>query len=166
MKRLYSPWRSQYIATFSKPKKAGCLFCRIAKVKNDQKNFVLTRGKLCYAVMNLYPYNSGHVMVVPYKHTSKFEALSEEEYTEVMQLTARLKKGLEKVSHPQGFNFGGNFGRVAGAGIDKHIHFHLVPRWNGDTNFMPVLADTKMISEDMRKTWRELKGALGKNAKL
>ena len=166
MKRLYSPWRSQYIATFSKPKGRGCLFCRIAKEKNDEKNFILARREHCYAVMNLYPYNSGHVMVVPYKHTSKFESLNEEEYAEIMVLTARMKKALEEVSHPQGFNFGGNFGRVAGAGIDKHIHFHLVPRWNGDTNFMPVLADTKMISEDMRKTWRELKGALGKNAKL
>ena len=112
--------------------------------------------------MNLYPYNSGHVMVVPYKHTSKFEALSPEEYAEVMQLTARLKKAIEKISHPQGFNFGANFGRIAGAGIDKHIHFHLVPRWSGDTNFMPVLSDTKLISEDMRKTWKKLKKAVSR----
>ena len=162
MKRLFSPWRSKYIASFSAPRSSSCLFCRIAREKKDDKNLVVARGKHCYAVMNLYPYNSGHVMVVPYRHTSRFEALSSEEYAEVMQLTARLKKGLEKVSHPQGFNFGGNFGRVAGAGIDKHIHFHLVPRWSGDTNFMPVLADTKMISEDMKKTWRKLRKALGK----
>ncbi len=113
--------------------------------------------------MNLYPYNSGHVMVVPYRHTSKFEALNDDEYAEIMLLTARMKKALEKVSNPQGFNFGGNFGRVAGAGIDKHIHFHLVPRWSGDTNFMPVLADTKMISEDMRKTWKKLRKVVGES---
>ena len=121
---------------------------------------MLVRGKHCYAVLNLYPYNSGHIMVVPYRHTSKFESLSVREYEEIMVVTARMKRALERVSHPQGFNFGGNFGRIAGAGIDKHIHFHLVPRWSGDTNFMPVLADTKMISEDMRKTWKNLKEAV------
>ena len=161
MKRLYSPWRSQYIATFKKPKSKACLFCAMAKGRNDEKNFIVLRGKFCFAVMNLYPYNSGHVMVVPYRHISKLGKLNEKEHSEVLQMTARLERGLQKVSNPHGFNFGANFGRVAGAGIDKHIHFHLVPRWSGDTNFMPVLADTKMISEEMKKTWRELKKAVG-----
>lgn len=134
----------------------------MAKEKKDAQNLIVLRGEFCFAVMNLFPYNSGHVMVVPYRHTSKLEQLTEQEYAEILQMTSRLERGLRKVSNPHGFNFGANFGRVAGAGIDKHIHFHLVPRWSGDTNFMPTLADTKIISEEIRKTWRELRKAVGK----
>jgi ATP adenylyltransferase len=112
--------------------------------------------------MNLYPYNSGHLMVVPYKHTPDIGSLSDDVNVEIMQIAARAMKALEKVSEPQGFNFGANLGRAAGAGIDKHVHFHIVPRWSGDTNFMPVLADVKLISEDMRKSWKELKKVLEK----
>lgn len=108
-------------------------------------------------VMNLFPYNSGHVLIVPYKHTSQFGELSNETSAEIMHISARCMKALEKISKPQGFNFGANLGRAAGAGIEKHVHFHIVPRWNGDTNFMPVLADVKMISEDTKKTWVDLK---------
>lgn len=158
MKRLFSPWRSAYIQTFKSAKKSSkCLFCRIVKENKDAKNLVVYRGKTCYVVMNVYPYNSGHLMIVPYKHTSDLQKLSDSEHAEVMKLTARAQKALKKMSKPHGFNFGANFGRVAGAGIDEHIHFHLVPRWSGDTNFMPVLADTKMISEEMRKTWKDLR---------
>lgn len=96
-------------------------------------------------------------MVVPYRHTGNAEALTEAESVEILKLTARAQKALRKTSKPHGFNFGANFGRVAGAGIEDHIHFHLVPRWNGDTNFMPVLSDTKVVSEEMRKTWSDLK---------
>ncbi|MEX1138374.1 MAG: HIT domain-containing protein [Bacteroidota bacterium] len=162
MKRLFSPWRSAYIQTFKHPKKGGkCLFCRIGKEKKkDAENLVVYRGKDSFIVMNLYPYNSGHLMVVPYKHTKTIEKLGDREYAEILKLTAKAQKALRKLNNPHGFNFGANFGRVAGAGIDQHIHFHLVPRWSGDTNFMPVLADTKMISEDMRQAWRELKKAM------
>lgn len=160
MKRLFSPWRSAYIASFSKPKKRGCLFCQIAKSRKDAENLVVWRGKLCYLVMNLYPYNSGHLMVVPYRHTAEMGSLTDEENTEIMRTAAMAIAALKKVSGPQGFNFGANLGRAAGAGIDKHIHFHIVPRWSGDTNFMPVLSDVKLISEDMTKTWRELKAVL------
>lgn len=163
MNRLFSPWRSKYIATFKKPASKTCLFCKMAKEKKDEKNLIVMRGKFCFAVMNLYPYNSGHVMVVPYRHTGRLEKLNEKEYVEILQMTAQLERGLRKTSNPQGFNFGANFGRVAGAGIDKHIHFHLVPRWSGDTNFMPVLADTKVISEEMKKTWKELRKATKEN---
>jgi len=158
MKRLFSPWRSAYIQTFKIPQKGKrCLFCRIAREKKDAKNLVLYRGKHAFIVMNLYPYNSGHVMVVPYKHADTIEKLAEKEQAEILRLTAKAQKALRKLNKPHGFNFGANFGRVAGAGIDQHIHFHLVPRWSGDTNFMPVLANTKMISEDMRKMWGSLR---------
>ena len=157
MKRLFSPWRSAYIASFksAKPGK-GCLFCRIAKEKRDARDLVLWRGKHCFLVMNLYPYNSGHLMVVPYLHTSDLSSIPDEANVEIMQAAVRGIKALVSVSGPQGFNFGANLGRAAGAGIDEHIHFHVVPRWSGDTNFMPVLADVKLISEDMKKTWKQL----------
>ena len=163
MKRLYSPWRSSYIATFKDAKKSKrCLFCRIAKdKKKDAENLVVWRGRRCYLVMNLYPYNSGHLMIVPYRHTSDLGKLSDAENKEMMKATVMAMKALDKSSKPQGYNFGANLGRAAGAGIDEHVHFHIVPRWSGDTNFMPVLSDTKLISEDMKKTWKELKKAVG-----
>ncbi|MBI4418634.1 MAG: HIT domain-containing protein [Ignavibacteriales bacterium] len=161
MKRLFSPWRSIYIQTFKKPKKNGkCLFCRMAREKKDAKNFIVYRGKHAFIVMNLYPYNSGHVMIVPYRHVDSLEKLGDREQAEILTLTAKAQKALRTLSKPQGFNFGANFGRIAGAGIDEHIHFHLVPRWSGDTNFMPVLADTKLISEEMRKTREGLRKKL------
>ena len=161
MKRLFSPWRSSYIASFRGAKSSkGCLFCRIAKEKQDRKNLVLWRGKHCFLVMNLFPYNSGHLMVVPYKHTANLVSLTNDAYVEVMEASVLGMKALGKTSGPHGFNFGANLGRVAGAGIDKHVHFHIVPRWSGDTNFMPVLADVKLISDDMRKTWKELRKAV------
>jgi ATP adenylyltransferase len=159
MKRLFSPWRSAYIQTFkSSMKSKQCLFCRIEASRSDEKNLIVWRGKHCYVVMNLFPYNAGHVLIVPYKHTPEFGALTADENAEVMHTTARCMKALKKLSRPHGFNFGANLGRVAGAGIERHVHFHLVPRWNGDTNFLPVLSDTKLVSEDLRKTCKELKG--------
>ncbi|HTY38818.1 MAG TPA: HIT domain-containing protein [Bacteroidota bacterium] len=166
MKRLFSPWRSSYIASFKNPNVGkGCLFCRIAKEKKDEKNLVVWRGEHCFLVMNLYPYNSGHLMVIPYKHTADLGALSVEAHAEIMQTTVRAMKALGRTSAPQGFNVGANLGRIAGAGIDKHIHFHIVPRWNGDTNFMPVLADVKLISEDMKHIWSNLRRALQSGGK-
>jgi ATP adenylyltransferase len=164
MKRMFSPWRSQYIATFKdgKKKKNDCLFCRIAKERNDGANLVVVRKQHCFVVMNRYPYNSGHLMIVPYTHAPAFEDLSMEEYTEIMATTSEMIRALGNVSRPQGFNFGANLGRVAGAGIDQHVHFHLVPRWNGDTNFMPTIAEVKLVSEDTKTTYRELKKALKK----
>lgn len=161
MKRLFSPWRSSYISSFrGAQSRKGCLFCRIAKEKQDKKNLVVWRGEHCFLVMNLFPYNSGHLMVVPYKHTADLASLSKEAYVEIMETTVRGMKALGKTSGPHGFNLGANLGRIAGAGIDKHIHFHIVPRWSGDTNFMPVLADVKLISEDLRRTWSRLKTAM------
>ncbi|MGH2568135.1 MAG: HIT family protein [Bacteroidota bacterium] len=163
MKRLYSPWRSAYIKTFKSEKKSRrCLFCRIAREKKDAKNLVVWRGKTCYVVLNLFPYNAGHLLVVPYKHTAHFEELTPAEHAEAMQTTATCMRALKKLSRPHGYNFGANLGRVAGAGIERHVHFHLVPRWSGDTNFLPILSDTKLVSEDLHKTWKELRRILAK----
>jgi ATP adenylyltransferase len=159
MERLFSPWRSEYIASFSKTKKDEgdvCLFCAAAKEKNDSRNLILLRRPFCFVMMNLYPYNSGHVMIVPYTHTPEFSRLSQKEYADIMEATSLVIKALDTTVEPHGFNFGANLGRVAGAGIDQHIHFHLVPRWNGDTNFMPTLADTKLVSESIQTTYKKL----------
>ena len=162
MERLFSPWRSKYIESFSKSKdeKEECILCTAYQDRNDEERLIVARGKLCFVLMNLYPYNSGHLMVVPYRHVPSFMDLSDDEMMEIMSLIRTMIKKLQSVSHPEGFNIGSNIGRAAGAGIDQHIHFHIVPRWSGDTNFIPVLSDTKIISEDMKVTWKKLKEAL------
>jgi ATP adenylyltransferase len=130
--------------------------------KADVENLIVMRGKLCFVVLNRYPYNSGHAMVVPNRHTASFNRLSTEELSEIMMMTGRCIEALKKISKPQGFNFGANLGKIAGAGIDKHVHFHLVPRWNGDTNFMPVLSDVKLISESLTSLRTKLSRQLNK----
>jgi ATP adenylyltransferase len=162
MKRLFSPWRSKYIQSFKneKPRKNTSLFTRIVKEKKDKKNLVLVRRKHCFVMMNLYPYNSGHLMIVPYKKTAQLSDLSAVEYAEIMQTSADMMKILDTIMRPQGFNFGANIGRVAGAGIDDHIHFHIVPRWNGDTNFMPVLNDIKVVSEELEATYDKIRAEI------
>lgn len=158
MKRMFSPWRSQYIASFKneKPRKGESLFTGILRQNNDKKNLVILRKTHCFVMMNLYPYNSGHLMVIPYRHTAEIAELTAEEHTEIMETTAQMIGILKKVMNPQGFNFGANLGRAAGAGVDDHIHFHIVPRWTGDTNFMPTLADVKVVSEEMRDTYKKI----------
>ncbi len=162
LKHLFSPWRSEYIESMnSSSKKKVCLFCSLAKnSKDDEKNLVAYRGKHCFVVMNKFPYNSGHLMIVPYKHTGNPNKISPDEYAEIMGLFVQCTNALSQISHPQGFNFGANIGKVAGAGIDKHIHFHLVPRWSGDSNFMPVISDIRVISEDTKKMCKKLNKAL------
>jgi ATP adenylyltransferase len=161
MKRLWSPWRSQYIASFKTPsraKKGSASFFTVArKGRADDKNLIVWRGTSCFVIMNRYPYNSGHLMVVPNRQTGSLQDLTAEELTEIMLTVQRSIRALDAVMGPQGYNFGANLGRVSGAGVDTHVHFHIVPRWNGDTNFMPVLADTKVISEDMKNTLKKLK---------
>jgi ATP adenylyltransferase len=162
MERLFSPWRSKYIQTFVRGKDDGeeCVLCRVIEAGKDDENYIVAREKHAYVIMNLYPYNSGHVMVVPYRHIPSITDLNDGESKEIMGLLQRMVRALEEVSHPDGFNVGSNIGRTAGAGIDKHVHFHIVPRWNGDTNFMPVLGDTKVISEDMQSILMRLREAL------
>jgi ATP adenylyltransferase len=164
MDRLWAPWRAKYIESFSneESKEKECLFCEKAKSNDDEKNLVLFRGETCYIIMNLFPYNSGHIMVVPYKHTSSFSSLTEEEMLELMKVIKKGISALEIALKPHGFNIGVNLGRVSGAGIEDHIHFHIVPRWNGDTNFMPVISETKVISELLSDTYKKIKSALEK----
>lgn len=159
MERLFSPWRSKYIESFSRKDIEGeeCVLCKASGDGKDEENLVVTRGTSCFVIMNLYPYNSGHLMIVPFRHIPNIIDLTSEESHEVMDLLQRMTTALQKVSHPDGFNIGSNIGRTAGAGIDSHVHFHIVPRWNGDTNFMPILAETKMISEDMKETFMKLR---------
>ena len=162
MDKLFSPWRSKYIQTFSQPRgeQEECVLCRAYQSTSDDEQYIVTRGGTCFVIMNLYPYNSGHLMIVPYRHVPTLFELSDAELLEVMLFLKKMMKSLQTVSHPDGFNMGSNIGRTAGAGLDQHIHFHLVPRWNGDTNFMPILADTKMISEDMAETLKKLRQTL------
>ncbi len=162
MDKLFSPWRSKYIESFARQKgePGECILCQAFKDNDDDKHFIVFRGMFCFVIMNLFPYNSGHLMVVPYRHTPDILGLSDEESMEVMILLKRMTRALKAVSRPDGFNIGSNIGRPAGAGIDQHVHFHIVPRWNGDTNFMPTLADTKLISEDMKEVHEKLKKAL------
>jgi ATP adenylyltransferase len=156
---MWSPWRSKYIESFKKPsrKRKQSLFTTALQAKDDDKHFIVWRGKHCFVIMNLFPYNSGHLMIVPYRQASSFDELTSPELAEIMQTAQRAMKALNTVMRPQGYNFGANIGRASGAGVDDHIHFHIVPRWTGDTNFMPVLANTKLISEDMRATLKKLR---------
>jgi ATP adenylyltransferase len=165
MKRIWSPWRSKYIASFNAPPRArkgkrSSLFSRALRERNDDRNLIVWRGERCFVIMNRYPYNSGHLLIVPNREVAKFQELTGEEMAEIMWVTQRSIGALDRVMKPQGYNFGANLGRASGAGIDEHVHFHLVPRWSGDTNFMPVLADAKVISEDMKETMKKLKKEL------
>lgn len=168
MEKLWSPWRSQYIDTFkdeSKETLPGSLFTRILNENDDRKNYLLHRGKNAFIIMNLYPYNSGHLMVVPYKEARSIDELDINTRLEMFELIDLGIKALSDAIKPHGFNIGANLGRVAGAGIEDHIHFHIVPRWNGDTNFMPVLNDVKVISEEIGRTYDKLLESLNKLTK-
>ena len=158
MKKLWSPWRSQYIDTFhEKNEKTGCIFCSAENDNvSDEKSLLLKKSKLTFSVLNLYPYNNGHLMVVPYRHLNNITQLTPEENSEIMSEIQYWISKLEKVFNPDGFNIGANLGKASGAGIDDHIHFHIVPRWNGDTNFMPVLGEVKIISQDLLNTKQKL----------
>lgn len=142
-----------------KPRKEGSVFADIPP-EEDEERFVLHRGEKCFIIMNLYPYNAGHLMVIPYRQTPNFSDLDAQSRLEVMDLTDLAMKALERTISPHGFNVGANLGRVAGGSVESHIHFHIVPRWEGDTNFMPVLAEAKVISNDMRTLYGNLKSAI------
>lgn len=151
---LWAPWRLEYIETADQPK--GCIFCITSKDSEDRKNLIVYRGNTAFVILNRFPYNNGHVMIAPYTHTSEFSSLSDPEKLELIDLLILTKEALSLVMNPQGFNVGINLGRSAGAGIEDHLHIHVVPRWNGDTNFMPILANTKVIPESLDQTWLKL----------
>ena len=151
---LWAPWRMEYILS---EKPTGCLFCTKLTEKKDEDNFILYRGKTSFIIINYYPYNNGHLMIVPYRHISNLSDLSAEENSEMMSLVGRCESVLRQAMNPDGFNIGMNLGKVAGAGVEDHIHFHIVPRWNGDTNFMPVVGHTKVSPQGLRELYLELK---------
>jgi ATP adenylyltransferase len=159
MESLHAPWRIGYILA-PKPEQADDLFLRIAQSSDDEANYVLARARSCFALLNAYPYTGGHLMVVPYKQAQDFSGLTDEEVTELMRLTQRCKEALLKAMKPDGFNIGINLGKVAGAGIAGHLHIHVVPRWLGDTNFMPVVAQTTVLPEALKDLAVKLRAAL------
>ncbi|MFA5629433.1 MAG: HIT domain-containing protein [Dehalococcoidales bacterium] len=154
MENLWAPWRMEYI---KKVDTQDCVFCTMPPEDCDVKNYILHRGKHNFVILNCYPYNPGHLMVVPFRHLCALEDLTTEEMTEHYELVSRCITALKKASNPDGFNVGMNLGRVAGAGIDKHIHTHIVPRWSGDNNFMPVVADIRVVNESLGASYQKLK---------
>lgn len=154
MENIWAPWRKEFILS---KKEENCFFCEAIKDNQDRKNLVLHRGKECFCILNKYPYNSGHLMVAPKMHKDDLSKLSDSEMLELLTLTRDVKDILTKKLKPEGFNLGINFGKVAGAGVEDHIHLHLVPRWKGDTNFMPVIAETKVIPQSLEDLYLELK---------
>jgi ATP adenylyltransferase len=154
--RLWAPWRLEFIHA---PKPEGCIFCRFPAEPeaNDRRNLIVHRGARSFAVLNRYPYNSGHLMVIPYAHVADLDALAPEELHDLHEELRLAARVLRAVYQPEGLNIGMNLGRVAGAGIADHLHYHLVPRWNGDTNFMPVLADTRVLVEHLDGAWQRLR---------
>jgi ATP adenylyltransferase len=157
VKRLWAPWRLEYIQ--SADEQDGCVFCRAAEEGDDQAALVVHRGERALVLLNRYPYASGHLMVAPYRHEGEFGELEDEEALEVHRLASAGLGALAQSMRPQGFNVGWNLGRIAGAGIFDHVHLHVVPRWAGDTNFMPVLADVKVMPEALEDTRRKLADA-------
>jgi ATP adenylyltransferase len=161
---LHAPWRIDYILAPKSPAQPGeaSLFTRIAQSDDDLGNHVIARGSTAYVVLNTYPYNGGHLMVVPYRQVPGFDGLSDAELLEILHWVRDAQHVLREVMRPDGFNIGVNQGRVAGAGIVEHLHVHIVPRWNGDTNFMPVIANTNVVPEALADTAAKLRAAFAR----
>ncbi len=160
MEHLHAPWRIEYILGPKAPPGGESVFKRIADSADDEGNLVILRARSCYAVLNNYPYNGGHLMVVPYRQVAGLEELTDEEMLEVMQVARRCMAALKRTMKPDGFNVGLNLGKVAGAGIEEHLHLHVVPRWSGDTNFMPVLGATAVLPQALREVAARLRSDL------
>ena len=155
MERLWSPWRMEYIEA-TKDDPDGCIFCDLPAKGDDAATLILSRGERAFVLMNSFPYNPGHLMVASFRHTGEFEDLHGDELADIDALLKRSLRALREEMEPQGFNIGMNLGRVAGAGIPDHVHWHVVPRWNGDTNFMPVVGQTRVLPELLEETYRKL----------
>ncbi|MFQ6612828.1 MAG: HIT domain-containing protein [Fidelibacterota bacterium] len=154
LSKLWAPWRIEYIRA---PRETECIFCVKSQDDNDRDNLVLYKGKQAFILMNLFPYNNGHLMIAPYKHVETTRKLDRDCLQEIMILADLSMEVIEREMRAQGFNFGANIGSVAGAGIEEHIHFHLVPRWTGDTNFMPVIGHSKIQVEGLQECYDNLK---------
>ncbi|MEO6035501.1 MAG: HIT domain-containing protein [Verrucomicrobiota bacterium] len=159
MESLHAPWRIQYILAPKNPP-GDSLFATIGQSNDDVENFVVARDRTCFALLNRFPYTGGHLLVLPYKETPDFNGLTDEEMNDLWKLVRRCQNALAKVMRPDGFNIGVNLGKVAGAGIAEHLHVHIVPRWNGDTNFMPVIANTTVLPEALKDLAAKLRSEL------
>lgn len=159
MGNLWTPWRLAYITAAEKP--AGCIFCDALGAADDAANLVVHRGALAFAMLNRYPYNNGHVMIAPHAHAARLAEAAPEALAEMMAIATRCEVVLQESYRPEGFNLGLNLGRSAGAGVLGHLHLHVVPRWGGDTNYMAVVSDTRVIPERLEDTYARLAGRLG-----
>ncbi|MCB0825151.1 MAG: HIT domain-containing protein [Armatimonadetes bacterium] len=157
--QLWAPWRFDYVKKADETNRDGCIFVDLPAQDNDEENLILFRGKTAFIILNRYPYTSGHLMVAPYKHTADISDLSDIELLEIHQLVRDSMKWIKAVYHPNGFNVGLNVGAAGGAGIPSHLHWHIVPRWEGDTNFMTSIGNTRVIPEDLAISYRRLKEA-------
>jgi ATP adenylyltransferase len=156
--RIWAPDRFKYVTDASKDIEADCIFCTKPAEEDDVANLIVHRGERSFVILNLFPYTNGHLMVAPYEHTGRLQDLPVETTAEMMALAQRAMGRLEEVYEPHGFNVGLNQGRVAGAGVEHHIHLHVVPRWGGDTNFMPVIADTRVMPQTLEQSYESLRG--------
>lgn len=154
---MWAPWRMSYVSTPYDERPSECVFCALPAQVDDTATYILHRGRTAFVIMNLYPYNNGHLMIVPYEHQASFPALAPEVVTEMMQLTQRSQRVVQDAMRPHGFNLGMNQGRAAGAGIEEHLHLHVVPRWIGDTNFMPAVGDTRVMPQHLDETYALLR---------
>jgi ATP adenylyltransferase len=157
MDYLWSPWRYQYVQKTHRT--SGCIFCEKAASQNDEENFLVFRGLHNFILLNLYPYTTGHLMIVPYEHVDSLEGGTPDALAEMMLLAQASQKHLREIYHAPGYNLGMNLGESAGAGIAEHIHLHVLPRWSGDTSFITTVAETRVLPEDLPVTWRKLKEA-------
>ena len=155
MEQIWAPWRIKYILM---EEVEGCILCEKPRKNNDAESYILHRGEKNFVILNAYPYNPGHLMIAPYRHVANLEELTDEELHEHFEVVSRGIKVLRRVFNPGGFNIGINMGKVAGAGIDEHVHTHIVPRWQGDTNCMPVISDVRVVPEALAETYEKLKG--------
>jgi ATP adenylyltransferase len=155
MDHLWAPWRMEYILESQEPNSV-CIFCTKPAEKEDEKNLIAYRSRHCFVMLNKFPYNNGHLMIIPFKHEADLTLLHDEIVIDLHHTLSKSIQVLHQTMHPHGMNIGVNVGRTAGAGIVDHLHYHLVPRWNGDTNFMPVISGTKVLSEALNKTWEKL----------
>ncbi|GBC91003.1 AP-4-A phosphorylase [bacterium HR14] len=158
--RLWAPWRLQYVSNAGKTAGEGCIFCTKPAEQQDAENLILWRSTYCFALLNLYPYTSGHTMVAPYRHTADIADLTPDESLDLWQLMQKCVRAIQQVYKPDGFNIGFNLGRAAGAGIEGHLHLHIVPRWHGDTNFMTTIGEVRVLPESLEQTYARLKTAL------
>jgi ATP adenylyltransferase len=158
--RIWAPWRLAYVKDASQDAEQECSFCAKPADDDDEANLIVHRGERCFVILNLFPYTNGHLMIAPYEHLATLGELDPDTVAEMMALTQRAMGVLSERYEPHGYNVGFNQGRVAGAGVEHHIHMHVVPRWGGDTNFMPVLADTRVMPQTLEESYATLKGSL------